>query len=96
MNDLQREALAVLAELVSLSPDLRLGQLLAHLGLLGEAHLEKGLGYIEDDELVAILYRHRSELLARSQDIMPRLAQQPRGVAISVSGSPTLAAESQR
>ncbi|HVC99283.1 MAG TPA: hypothetical protein VND64_36800 [Pirellulales bacterium] len=94
MNDLQQEALAVLAELVSLSPDLRLGQLLAHLGFLGEAHLEKGLGYIEDDELVAILYRHRSELLARSPG-MPSQAQ-PRGVAISVSGSPTLAAEPQR
>ena len=66
MTDLKREALTVLAEVSSLSPDVRLGQLLAHLGFLGEAHLEKGLGYIEDDELVAILYRHRAELLARS------------------------------
>ena len=41
--ELQREALAVLAEVWSLSPDARLGQLLAHLGLLGEAHLGKGL-----------------------------------------------------
>src|SRR5207237_1072571 len=31
----QREALAVLAEVCELSPDVRLGQLLAHLGFLG-------------------------------------------------------------
>jgi hypothetical protein len=31
---------------------------MAHLGFLAEVHLGKGLGYIEDDELVAVLYRH--------------------------------------
>lgn len=87
--DVQREALAVLAEVWSLSPDVRLGQLFAHLGFLGEAHLGKGLGYIEDDELIAILYRHRAELLARLQGL-PNQAVQPTGSAISVSGSPTL------
>ena len=65
--DLQREALAVLAEVWTLSPDVRLGQLFAHLGFLGEAHLGRGLGYIEDDELLAVLYRHRAELEARSR-----------------------------
>ena len=65
--DNQREALAVLAEVWALSPDVRLGQLLAHLGFLGEAHAGRGLGYIEDDELLAVLYRHREELLARLQ-----------------------------
>lgn len=43
-SDLQREALAVLAEVWALSPDVRLGQLFAHLGFLGEAHLGKGWG----------------------------------------------------
>ncbi len=66
--DIQQEALAVLTEVWALSPDVRLGQLLAHLGFLGEAHLGRGLGVIEDDELVAVLYRHRAELLTRSQD----------------------------
>jgi hypothetical protein len=66
-TDLRREALAVLAEVVTLSPDVRLGQLFAHLGFLGEAHLDRGLGYIDDDELLTVLYRHRAELLARSQ-----------------------------
>ena len=63
--DLRREALAVLADVWALSPDVRLGQLFAHLGFLGEAHLGRGLGYIDDDELLSILYRHRAELLAR-------------------------------
>jgi hypothetical protein len=89
VTELQREALTVLAEVWALSPDVRLGQLMAHLGFLGEAHLEKGLGYLEDDELVAILYRHRAELLARSQG-SPNQQLQPPGAAVSVSGSPTL------
>jgi len=65
MSDIQREALAVLAEVWALSPDVRLGQLMAHLDFLGEAHLGKGLGYIEDDELIEVLYRHRAELRTR-------------------------------
>jgi hypothetical protein len=89
MTDIQREALAVLAEVWTLSPDVRLGQLLAHLGFLGEAHLDRGLGYMEDDELVAILYRHRAELLARLQGT-PNQVPQPAGAITSVSGSPAL------
>ena len=65
MSDIQREALAVLAEVWTLSPEVRLGQLMAHLDFLGEARIGKGLGYIEDDELIAVLYRHRTELTAR-------------------------------
>ncbi len=89
MTEMQREALAVLAEVWALSPEVRLGQLMAHLGFLGEAHVGKGLGYIEDDELIAILYRHRAELRSRlgdsSDEVLP-----PTGVAVSVSGSSTV------
>jgi hypothetical protein len=60
--------LAVLGEVWALSPDVRLGQLMAHLGFLGEAHLERGLGDIEDDQLLEIISRHQAELLARSHD----------------------------
>jgi hypothetical protein len=38
----QREALSVLAEVWALSPEVRLGQLMAHLDLLGEANIGKG------------------------------------------------------
>ncbi len=89
MSDMQREALAVLTEVWSLSPDVRLGQLMAHLGDLGEAHVGKSLGYIEDDELIAILYRHRAELRARLEGT-PNQALEATGVATSVSGSSTV------
>lgn len=65
MNELQCEALKVLAEIWTLAPEVRLGQLMAHLGFLGEVHVGKSLGYIDDDELIAILYRHRTELRSR-------------------------------
>jgi hypothetical protein len=89
MSDLQRESLAVLAEVWALSPDVRLGQLMAHLGFLGETHVGKGLGYIEDDELLAVLYRHRTELRARLEGT-PDQAVQPNGASTSVSGSSML------
>jgi hypothetical protein len=82
-SDGQRETLAVLAEVWALSPDVRLGQLLAHLGFLGEAHFGHGLGYIEDDELMSVLSRHRAELLARLP-AMPNQGQ-PTAAAIAVS-----------
>jgi hypothetical protein len=63
---------------------------MAHLGFLGEVHLGRGLGVIEDDELIAILYRHRAELLARVQGSTSPVVP-PVGGATSVSGSPTLA-----
>lgn len=69
MTETQREAIAALAEVWLLSPEVRLGQLMAHLDFLSESHLEKGLGDIDDDELVAILYRHRAELKARQQGL---------------------------
>jgi hypothetical protein len=88
MTEMQREALAVLAEVWELSPDVRLGQLMANLGFLGEVHLSKGLGYIEDDELIAVLYRHRAELQARLEGAANEVSQSA-GAAASVSGSST-------
>jgi hypothetical protein len=88
MTDIQREAMAVLAEVWALSPEVRLGQLLAHLDFLSDAHVCKGLGYIEDDELIAVLYRHRAELRARFEGT-PDPALPPIGSTTSVSGSPT-------
>ncbi len=88
--DVRREALAVLAEVWPLSPDVRLGRLLAHVGFLGEVHVGvgRGLGYVGDDELMAILYGHRAELRIRLERT-PHPAPQRTGAAISVSVSPT-------
>lgn len=85
MTESQREAIAALIEVWSLSPEVRLGQLMAHLDFLAESHLEKGLGDIEDDELTAILYRHRAELKARQQGL-PGVVN---ATTTSVSGSST-------
>lgn len=63
----QREALAVLAELCELSTDVRLGQLLAHLGFLGEDQTGRSLWNIDDEQLLAALYHHRAELVERRQ-----------------------------
>jgi hypothetical protein len=87
MSDIQRETIRLLAEVWALSPDVRLGQLLAHLGFLGEAHVGHGLGDIEDDEIMAILERHKEELTARLQGI----SNQPpgHGAALPFAGTPT-------
>src|SRR5437870_7128530 len=74
----QREALALLAEVCELSPDVRLGQLLAHLGFLGEDQTGRSLWDIDDEQLLAVLYHHRAEL-ARRQQGSPAQAPQPTG-----------------
>ena len=66
ISSTQREALAVLGELCDLSPDVRLRQLLAHLGFLGEDQTGRTLWDIDDEQLLAVLYHHRSELMART------------------------------
>ena len=93
----QREALSVLAELVDLSPDIRLGQLFSHLGFLGEDQTGRSLGNIDDEQLLAVLYHHRGELIARQTNV-PTQAQPLTGTATSVPGGhnvaePALAAE---
>jgi hypothetical protein len=85
MTDIRREALAFLAEVWALSPDIRLGQLMAHLDFLGDVHAGKGLGYIEDEELIAVLYRHRAELKRRLEG-MPNQPLQPPAASTAVSG----------
>jgi hypothetical protein len=62
---IQRRALALLAKVCDLSPDVRLGQLFAHLGFLGEDQTGRSLWDIEDEDLLKILYHHRKELAAR-------------------------------
>jgi hypothetical protein len=75
-SDVRQEALAVLVELASLAREVRLGQLMAHLGFLGEDQIERSLWDIEDEELLAVLHRHRSELLARQSPTLNEPFQQ--------------------
>jgi hypothetical protein len=71
----QREALAVLTELCDLSPDVRLGQLLAHLGFLGQDQTGRSLWDIDDEQLLTVLYHHRGELVSREPDSSNLTAQ---------------------
>jgi hypothetical protein len=78
MTATRSEALALLAEVCELSPDVRLGQLLAHLGFLGEDQTGRSLWNIEDDELLAVLRHHRAELeAAASQPTVHAASAQP-------------------
>ena len=61
-NDARREALAALIELSDLAPELRIGQLVAHLGEMSEDDGGHGLGDIEDDQLLEVILRHHPEL----------------------------------
>jgi hypothetical protein len=84
----RNEALAVLAEVCDLSPDVRLGQLLAHLGFLGEDQTGRSLWDIDDEQLLAVLYHHRAKLAER-QPAAPNQTLQPAGTTTSVSQGST-------
>jgi hypothetical protein len=70
-TDARQEALTVLTELAQLAPDVRLGQLMAHLGFLSEDQINRSIWNVEDDELLAVLNRHREELVGRQQQETP-------------------------
>lgn len=86
-SDTRRNAIALLAEVWALSPDVRLGQLVSHLGFLSETHIGRSLDDVDDDELVAVLQRHKAELEARAAGKSHAPLPSP-GPTISTSGSP--------
>jgi hypothetical protein len=87
------EALSLLAELCELSPDVRLGQLLAHLGFLGEDQTGRSLWDIDDEQLLAVFYHHRTELVGRQANPSPAVPQPAEaGVANSSGAAPSAGA----
>ena len=65
----QQEILNLLARVRELSPDVRLGQLLAHLGFLAEDRFGRTLWEIEDEQLLEVVRQHRAELAARAEHV---------------------------
>ncbi len=65
----QQELLKRLGELCELSPDIRFGQLLDHLGFLAEDRVERSLRDVEDEDLLKVLDHHQSELERRHQPV---------------------------
>ena len=61
----RHDTIRILTDLIDRSPDVRMGQLLAHLGFLGEDEFDKSLSEINDDELLSVCQRHHDELLNR-------------------------------
>lgn len=77
--DPRREALDALARLSDMAPDVRVGQLVAHLGVLSEDEGGCGLGDIEDCDLMKVIGRHRDELARLSN--APNQSLQQTGAA---------------
>jgi hypothetical protein len=64
--DRHSEVLHRLAEVHRSCPEMRLGQLLATVGMLGEDSTGRSFWDIEDDELAAAVERFASDLASRS------------------------------
>jgi hypothetical protein len=62
----QQTILRNLASLCELSPEIRVGQLLAQLGFLAEDLCDRTLWDIEDADLLQVIEKHRAELAGRS------------------------------
>lgn len=67
ISETRQVALNLLTELCERSPDIRLGQLLAHLGFLGEDQVGKTLWDIDDEHLLDVMEQHRLELNLRDR-----------------------------
>lgn len=65
ISPVQQDLLRRLAELCELSPDVRFGQLLAHLGLMVEDRSAQSFWEIEDEDLLGVMDHHRDELSQR-------------------------------
>jgi hypothetical protein len=64
----QHALIEKLADIHQLSPDIRFGQLLANLGFLVEDQTDCRLRDVEDDQLLAVMEKHRIDLARRLAD----------------------------
>ena len=66
---IQQQILGKLAGLCELSSEVRLGQLLAHLGFLAQDMFDRSLWDVDDEQLLQVIERHRAELSARQANV---------------------------
>ena len=66
---LQHEILGKLGRIFELSPGVRVGQLMAHLDFLADDMFDRGLGDVDDDQLIKVLERHEAELARRETNV---------------------------
>ena len=65
-SDIQTNLLQRLGEVRRLCPEMRLGQLMATLGMLGEDAIGRSLWDLEDEELAVALERFADDLARRA------------------------------
>lgn len=68
-SPVQRELLAKLDSALEVSPEVRMGQLVAQLGVLAEDEFGRSLWDIDDDQLLQIVDRYIAELSSRQQSV---------------------------
>ncbi len=61
----RQQLIESLEAISTLAPEMRFGQLMATLGFLAEDSSDHSIWEIEDEDLLQILERHRTELLSR-------------------------------
>ncbi len=67
-----QQFLEKLAELIEVSPEIRLGQLLANIGFLADTRAGQSLWDIEDLQLIEIMKRHHEELTQREDSCLTK------------------------
>ncbi len=71
----QQETLKLLSEILTLSPQIRIGQLIAWMGELGSVEYQRSLWDLEDEELCCLLQSHRDQIQKRlSQPLMSHVS----------------------
>jgi hypothetical protein len=65
MRPIDTQLVRMLTELRELAPEVRFGQLLAHLEFLCEVRAGRPLAEIDDEQLLVVVASHRDELAAR-------------------------------
>lgn len=68
-SPIQQNILDMLSHLCELSPDVRVGQLLAHLAFLAEDRTDQTLWDLDDQQLLDLLKEHRDELSRRNEHV---------------------------
>ena len=79
-----------LARIFQLSPDIRVGQMLAVLGFLSEDFDGQSLGVVEDDALLAVCENHLVDLMARESATRQSVSPDANKATGSRSATPVL------
>lgn len=90
ISPIQQAILEKLTRICELSPDIRVGQMLAHLGFLSEDFDGQSLGVVDDDALLAVAERHLAELESLGSPTQPALPPESDKAVAAQPAVPTL------